>query len=364
MGRELSKVEKAKKEGLSYYKEKGFLSTEVVLDLSDEFSLTEEEYDSLIDFFEEKGIKIQEEMIASGTVDSSMDSVSLYFSEMGKYPILTKEQEIDLGKKMELGKKAEIVFLTDKTNEKELKRAIKEGKEARETLITSNLRLVVSIASHYRNSKVPFSDLIQNGNEGLIHAVDKYDYSKGFKFSTYATWWIKQSITRGLNVSKNAIHIPNHQTQAIAKLARNRAELASKLSRNPTDEELVGFFPEWTLDKIKELDSYSNTPVVSLDEKVGENEDGELSDFEADEESGPNITKTLDLEDNMRQIAKGLSALTSQEKDIVMRIYGISGLDKQTGENIAKDYHVSRERIRQIKERALRKMKEAIDDAE
>ncbi len=353
-------LEKAKEEALILYKKKGFLSCNVLLDLSDELSLSEDEYDSLVSYLESKGIKLADEPLVSSNVTSSNDSVALYLSEMGKYPILSKEQEIELGKAMEVGKKAEVALLSDKSDEKELKNLVNDGKKAREKLITSNLRLVVSIASHYNRSDVPFCDLIQSGNEGLIRAVDKFDYTKGFKFSTYATWWIKQSINRGINDSKNSIHIPNHKAQDIARLKKNRAELAITLSREPTDEELIAAYPEWTSEKIKELDSYYKMPIVSLNEKVGDDENGELEDFEADIESEPDITKSLDLEDNMHQIANGLTALNSQERDIITRIYGISGKKKEDGESIAKDYHVSRERIRQIKERALRKMKEAI----
>ncbi len=358
----MSQLDKAFAEALRLKEEKGYLLRATVLDLSDEYSLSENEYNELSSRLEENGVPIKDDIIAPSGSVSSQDGLSFYFSEMGKYPMLTKEEEIQLGEKMELGKKAEATLLIDKTDEKNLQRIVNEGRKARETLITSNLRLVIDIASQFRRNDVPFSDLIQNGNEGLIHAVDKFDYTRGFKFSTYATWWIKQAITRGIGDAKNAVRIPTHKAQEIARLKKNRAELSLSLGKEPSDEELIEAYPEWNEEKINELDSFSKTSAISLNEKVGEEEDSELGDLEADENSEADITRLLDVEDNMRQLAVALSALSSQEKDIVSRVYGLSGKDKETGESIAKDYHVSRERIRQIKEKALRKMREAIEN--
>ncbi len=419
-----------KKDLLKRGKEKGSLDQGEIMDLTSKYDLSEDDYEGLIDFFQNSGIKIvgdeeetslddadvgeidlekqNQEMEAdeelsdesaekdeveaiddfsklqSGEVKVN-DSVKMYLKEIGKVNLLNAKEETELAKQIASGDEAmkklhdfydeytknggsdnfdawykairfnyptKEIFLTKCTAE--------DGQNAKNKLITANLRLVISIAKHYVGRGMHFLDLIQEGNMGLIKAVEKFDYTKGFKFSTYATWWIKQSINRGINDSKNSIHIPNHKAQDIARLKKNRAELAITLSREPTDEELIAAYPEWTSEKIKELDSYYKMPIVSLNEKVGDDENGELEDFEADIESEPDITKSLDLEDNMHQIANGLTALNSQERDIITRIYGISGKKKEDGESIAKDYHVSRERIRQIKERALRKMKEAI----
>lgn len=358
----MSHLDKAIAEALRLKEEKGFLLRRTLLDLCDEYSLTENEYNELSDRLEAKGIPIKDDIAVPSNSVSSQDGISFYFNEMGKYPMLTKEEEIELGRKMELGKKAEATLLVDKKEEKNLQKVVEEGRKAREALITSNLRLVVDIASQFRRNDVPFSDLIQSGNEGLIHAVDKFDYTRGFKFSTYATWWIKQAITRGIGDAKNAVRIPTHRAQEIARLKKNRTELALALGKEPSDEELIEAYPEWNEEKIKELDSYAKAPAISLNEKIGDDGDNELGDLEADEDSAADITRFLDIEDNMRQLSIGLNVLSQQEKDIIRRIYGLSGKEKETGENIAKDYHVSRERIRQIKERALRKMREAIEN--
>lgn len=354
--------QKAEEEAINKAKEAGSISSSALLDIADAFSLSEEEFDSLSEAVEKKGIKIQDLSIAPAGKVNSSNALALYFSEMGKYPILTKEEENRLGLLMEKGRIAEASLLKDKDN-LTLKQEIEEGREAREKLITSNLRLVVNIAAHYKRNDVPFADLIQSGNEGLIRAVDKFDYSRGFKFSTYATWWIRQAVMKAIEDSKAAIHIPSHKAQDLARLKKNRYELAQKLNRDPSDQELIEAYPEWDEDTIKELDVFAKAPCVSLNDTIkdGDGEDNsEIEDLVPDKESEVDIRKPLELEDTINELKKGLNALTSQERDVVTRVFGIEGKEKETGEEIAKSYGVSRERIRQIKERALHKMKEAM----
>ncbi len=355
-------LQKAYERSLQVAKEEGFLSYNSLLDITDRFSLSEEEFDNLSSLLEKENIAIKEDaLIAPGKVTSANSSLASYFSEMGKYPILSKEEENRLAKAMEEGKKAEATSIIDKEHEVELKETIQKGREARERLITSNLRLVVSIASRYRRSDVSFNDLIQCGNEGLIRAVDKFDYTKGFKFSTYATWWIKQGITKGIDEGKGAIRIPTYKAQDVAKLNRIRQELTIKLNHEPSEEEISEYYPSYGIDKIRELDKTSKALCLSLNDFIKGNDESEteIEDLVPDEDSYDDITESLTLEDTMKSIKKGLETLTPREKEIILAIYGINGEEKSM-EEIGNEYGVSRERIRQIKEKALHKMKEGI----
>ncbi len=356
-----SSLEKALKKAETLRKKKGSFSRADLLSIIDELSLSEEDYEALSSLLSKKGIyNEKEEVLPSSSFSSS--GLSFYFNEMGKYPVLEKEQEQELGKRMEKGKEAEKALALGSANENELKKAVEEGKKARDTLITSNLRLVIDIASQYRRNDVPFADLIQSGNEGLIKAVDRFDYRKGFKFSTYATWWIRQSITRGIDEGKNVLRIPTYKEQEIARLKRHRGELAARLGKEPSNDELMSFFPTLDESKIKELDSFSKTHAISLNEKINEENEGEIGDFEADEGSERDIKKTIEFEDDVREIARCLKQLSPQESDIICRYYGLNGRRAESAEEIGKSYNLTRERIRQKKERALFKMKKALNN--
>lgn len=359
-------LQKALEEALGKAESAGSISSSSLLDIADTFFLSEEEFDSLSDDIEKAGYRILDATIAPAGKVNSSNALALYFSEMGKYPILTKEEENRLGLLMEKGRVAEASLLKDKSN-LALEEEIRAGREAREKLITSNLRLVVNIAAHYKRNDVPFADLIQSGNEGLIRAVDKFDYSRGFKFSTYATWWIRQAVMKAIEDSKAAIRIPSHKAQDLARLKKNRYELAQKLNHEPTDQELMEAYPEWNEEDIKELDVFAKVPCVSLNDTIkdGDGEDNaEIEDLVPDKDSEVDIRKPLELEDTINELKKGLDALNEQERDVVTRVFGIEGKEKETGEEIAKRYGVSRERIRQIKERALHKMKEAMKQSD
>ena len=360
MSKNKSNLEIVKEKALDIAKEKGFLSNNNLLELVDNFPLSEEDYDKLSDFLDKENINVKDDIIADN-LKAGNNATSFYLSKIGQYKILTKEEEVALGKLMEEGKKAEAALLSDPNDD--LKSIKKAGEEAREKLINCNLKLVVSIARHYMRKDVPFSDLIQYGNAGLISAVDKFDYKKGYKFSTYATWWIKQSIFRGISSIKNQIIVPRNKEQDLARLKRNIADLIGILGHEPTNEEICKKYPEWNDEKIKELESLANISVLSLNEKINDDDgDSEILDLKADKDSESDITKNIDFEDAVSAITKGMAKLNSQEKDIIIRSFGLNGDECESGESIAKDYHISRERIRQIKERALLKIKEAIVD--
>ncbi len=353
-------LEKALKRAKAIKKEKGSFHRADLLELLDEFSLSEENYERLSSSLCEKGIytEAEEGSLSSSSLSSGL---SVYFSEMGKYPILSKEEEQDLGERMMKGKKAKKAASKEKEADKNIKKIIAEGEKAREKLITSNLRLVIDIASQYRRNDVPFADLIQSGNEGLIKAVDRFDYAKGFKFSTYATYWIRQAIARGIDESKNVLRIPTYKEQEIARLKRHRGELAARLGKEPSDEELISFFPSLSEGKIKELDAFSKSHAISLNERISDESEGEIGDFEADEGSELAIKKSIEQEDKMRQIALCMKELNEQELDIICRYYGLDGRKAESAEEIGKSYNCTRERIRQKKEKALWKMKKTLN---
>jgi RNA polymerase primary sigma factor len=320
----------------------GPLDSNLLLDASDDFALSEEEYDKLVDFLSAKGVKIVDNdllAIEKPSAVTSSDPVRLYLSQMGQYPLLTKDQETALAKQIALGGDG--------------------AKDAKDALINSNLRLVVSIAKHYANSGVPIQDLIQEGNIGLTHAAEKFDYTKGFKFSTYATWWIKQAITRAIADQSRNIRIPVHVSEELAKINRTRHELAQKLNRDPTDEEVVAAFPGLTLEDLR---FYSSLPLstASLDAPVGDDDDGdEVMNFVSDpneEEAGEEI----DIEDNLATISKAMGCLNERERDIVSELFGLLDNEPKSLEEVGQKYGLSRERIRQIRDGAIVKMRKEL----
>lgn len=319
----------------------GPLDSNLLLDASDDFALSEEEYDKLVDFLANNGIKIVDNdllAIEKPSAVTSSDPVRLYLSQMGQYPLLSKEQETFLAQ--QIAKDGE------------------NAKEAKDALINSNLRLVVSIAKHYANSGVPIQDLIQEGNIGLTHAAEKFDYTKGFKFSTYATWWIKQAITRAIADQSRNIRIPIHVSEELAKINRIRHELAQKFNREATDEEVVAALPGLTLEDLR---FYSSLPLstTSLDAPVGDDEGDEVMNFVSDpseEEAGEEI----DIEDNLATISKAMGCLNERERDIVSELFGLLDNEPKSLEEVGQKYGLSRERIRQIRDGAIVKMRKEL----
>ncbi|MBP3913057.1 MAG: RNA polymerase sigma factor RpoD [Lachnospiraceae bacterium] len=263
------------------------------------------------------------------------DPVRMYLKEIGKVPLLTAEEEIELSKQMEEG--GEI------------------GKEARKRLAEANLRLVVSIAKRYVGRGMLFLDLIQEGNLGLIKAVEKYDYTKGFKFSTYATWWIRQAITRAIADQARTIRIPVHMVETINRLIRIQRQLLQDLGREPTPEEIADAM-DIPVEKVREIQKVSQEPV-SLETPIGEEEDSHLGDFIQDENvqvPAEAAAYTLLRE----QLDEVLETLTDRERQVLRLRFGLDDGRARTLEEVGREFHVTRERIRQIEAKALRKLRQ------
>ena len=259
------------------------------------------------------------------------DPVRMYLKEIGKVPLLTAEEEIELAKRMEAG-----------------------DEEAKQRLCEANLRLVVSIAKRYVGRGMLFLDLIQEGNLGLIKAVDKFDYRKGYKFSTYATWWIRQAITRSIADQARTIRIPVHMVETINKLIRVSRQLLQTYGREPTPEEIskeMGI----TVDKVREIQKIAQEPV-SLETPIGEEEDSHLGDFIPDEDV-PAPAEAAAFSMLKEQLVEVLNTLTDREQKVLKLRFGLEDGRSRTLEEVGKEFDVTRERIRQIEAKALRKLR-------
>ena len=262
------------------------------------------------------------------------DPVRMYLKEIGKVPLLTAEDEIELSKQMEMG--GEI------------------GKKAQQRLAEANLRLVVSIAKRYVGRGMLFLDLIQEGNLGLIKAVEKYDYKKGFRFSTYATWWIRQAITRAIADQARTIRIPVHMVETINKLIRVSRQLLQELGREPTPEEIAKEM-NMSVERVREILKISQEPV-SLETPIGEEEDSHLGDFIQDD-NVPVPADAAAFTLLKEQLVEVLGTLTEREQKVLRLRFGLDDGRARTLEEVGKEFNVTRERIRQIEAKALRKLR-------
>ena len=286
------------------------------------------------------------------------DLVRLYLEDVGRHDLLTKDDEIRLAQAIEGGVAATEELGTKKrltpTQRRALRRKVREGEEAHRQFVNSNLRLVVSIAKKYQSSGLPLLDIVQEGNLGLIHAVDKFDWRKGFKFSTYATWWIRQAIQRGIANSARVIRLPVHAGDMLSALLKLRAQLEGSLGRTPTLAELASE-AELPLDKVVEVLRYS-VDTVSLDEPIREDGDAELGDFVEDR----NATAPFDAAATALlpgEVAKVLAVLDERERTILTLRFGLDGGGERTLEEVAEYFGLTRERIRQIEARAMSKLR-------
>lgn len=304
---------------------------------SDEDDLSDEEEasgDSASDNADE--IAQLEKSFYDNAKNRTSDPVKMYLREIGQIPLLTAAQEREAAKAYQ-----------------------EEGsKEAKDLLISSNLRLVVSIAKRFVNHGLPLLDLIQEGNCGLIKAVEKFDYTKGFKFSTYATWWIRQSITRAIADQSKTIRIPVHMTETINKLTRISRQLTQDLGRDPLPEEIAEKLPGMKAEKVREIQRIALDPV-SLETPIGEEDDSHLGDFIEDKTSisPTEYTNNQLLKD---EISLALETLTKREEEVLQLRYGLIDGQPRTLEEVGQAFSVTRERIRQIEAKALRKLKQPI----
>lgn len=290
------------------------------------------------------------------------DPVRMYLKEIGKVPLLTARQEVDLAKKIEAGvfateeleEAAEKGVTLERAHVRRLERLERIGIEAKKQLVEANLRLVVSIAKRYVGRGMLFLDLIQEGNLGLIRAVEKFDYSKGFKFSTYATWWIRQAITRAIADQARTIRIPVHMVETINKLIRVQRNLLQDLGREPTPEE-IGERMEMTAERVREILKISQEPV-SLETPIGEEEDSQLGDFIEDGEAVvPADAASFSM--LQEQLAKVLDSLSERERKVIELRFGLDDGHPRTLEEVGREFGVTRERIRQIESKTLCKLR-------
>ena len=374
-------------------KKKNMLEYQEISDFFADMQLEAEQFDKILDFLEANNIDVlritdddsddeilldvdDEDEIEVEKIDLSVpdgvsieDPVRMYLKEIGKVPLLSAEEEIELAKNMEAGAvaKEKIAILKsreEKATEEELaeiKEEIKNlqkdldaGDEAKKRLAEANLRLVVSIAKRYVGRGMLFLDLIQEGNLGLIKAVEKFDYRKGYKFSTYATWWIRQAITRAIADQARTIRIPVHMVETINKLIRVSRQLLQELGREPSPEEIAAEM-NMPVERVREILKISQEPV-SLETPIGEEEDSHLGDFIKDD----NVPVPADaaaftlLKEQLEEV---LGTLTEREQKVLTLRFGLEDGRARTLEEVGKEFNVTRERIRQIEAKALRKLR-------
>ena len=330
---------------------KNVLEYQEISDYFKELQLSAEQFEAILDFLEKNNIDVlrlqdnDDDIILEDDDDvevekidlsvpdgiSTEDPVRMYLKEIGKVPLLTAEEEIELAKRMELG-----------------------DQEAKKRLAEANLRLVVSIAKRYVGRGMLFLDLIQEGNLGLIKAVEKFDYRKGYKFSTYATWWIRQAITRAIADQARTIRIPVHMVETINKLIRVSRQLLQELGREPTPEEIAEEM-HMSVERVREILKISQEPV-SLETPIGEEEDSHLGDFIQDD-NVPVPADAAAFTMLKEQLEDVLSTLTDREQKVLRLRFGLDDGRARTLEEVGKEFNVTRERIRQIEAKALRKLR-------
>ena len=351
-----------------------------------DIELTTEVMESIFDFLESKKVEVLtinddddeepsdeallevegEEDIEVKEIDLSVpegtnieDPVRMYLKEIGKVPLLSADEEVELAKEMELGDNAlqqleEMGDDIDDDTKNELEQLVARGDAAKKKLAEANLRLVVSIAKRYVGRGMLFLDLIQEGNLGLIKAVEKFDYNKGYKFSTYATWWIRQAITRAIADQARTIRIPVHMVETINKLIRVSRQLLQELGREPSPEEIAEEM-DVPVERVREILKISQEPV-SLETPIGEEEDSHLGDFIQDENvpvPAEAAASTLLRE----QLGEVLTTLTEREQKVLKLRFGLDDDRSRTLEEVGREFNVTRERIRQIEAKALRKLR-------
>ena len=369
-------------------KKKGNLSSSELMDVLEDMDLESDQMDKIYDTLENLGIDTvgedylpdlpddvdpplenieeisEEDMDTSAMMDSfgTDDPVRMYLKEIGKVNLLSSDEEIQLAQSMDAGNaaKSQLEELKAAGEEipsevlDELNKAIKKGERAKQRLAEANLRLVVSIAKRYVGRGMQFLDLIQEGNLGLIKAVEKFDYTKGYKFSTYATWWIRQAITRAIADQARTIRIPVHMVETINKVIRVSRQLLQELGHDPTPEEIAEEM-SMPVERVREILKIAQEPV-SLETPIGEEEDSHLGDFIPDEDaSEPAEAASFTL--LKEQLVEVLSTLTPREEKVLKLRFGIEDGRTRTLEEVGKEFNVTRERIRQIEAKALRKLR-------
>ena len=361
-------------------KKKSVLEYKEIIDHLADLDLDPDRIDRIYEYLESQGIDVLGNIEAEEEIEKDLDltlpeginiddPVRMYLKEIGKVPLLNAEEEIELAQKMETGAvaKEKIPVLekridgADETEAEELREEIRNlqkdldvGDEAKKRLAEANLRLVVSIAKRYVGRGMLFLDLIQEGNLGLIKAVEKFDYRKGYKFSTYATWWIRQAITRAIADQARTIRIPVHMVETINKLIRVSRQLLQELGREPLPEEIAEEM-NLPVERVREILKISQEPV-SLETPIGEEEDSHLGDFIQDD-NVPVPADAAAFTLLKEQLVEVLGTLTEREQKVLRLRFGLDDGRARTLEEVGKEFNVTRERIRQIEAKALRKLR-------
>ena len=290
---------------------------------------------------------------------ASADLVRSYLNEIGKVALLSAVEEVELSKRIEAGLFAAHLLSSHNNftpaKKRDLRLLVADGERAKDHLLRANLRLVVSLAKRYTGHGMPFLDLIQEGNLGLIRAVEKFDYTKGFKFSTYATWWIRQAISRAMADQARTIRLPVHLVEQVNKLQRIRRELNQTLGREPGNDELASEL-DITEARVLELLSLSRD-LVSLDQTVGTDDDATLGDFIPDQRSSSEAETSVEAQLMRRQLHQVLDTLEDREAAVVRMRYGLDGGTPKTLDEIGQAFKLSRERIRQIERETMAKLR-------
>ena len=374
-------------------KKRNILEYQEISDFFKDMNLDAEQMEDVLDFLEQNSVDVlrisndedddndiifdEEDEVEVEQIDLSVpdgvsveDPVRMYLKEIGKVPLLSADEEIELARKMEAGNvaaekikllKERIEGTADEAEKEEIRGEIRElqqqvdqGNAAKKRLAEANLRLVVSIAKRYVGRGMLFLDLIQEGNLGLIKAVEKFDHTKGYKFSTYATWWIRQAITRAIADQARTIRIPVHMVETINKVIRVSRQLLQELGHDPTPNEIAAEM-NMPVEKVREILKIAQEPV-SLETPIGEEEDSHLGDFIPDEgASEPSEAASFTL--LKEQLMDVLSTLTPREEKVLKLRFGIEDGRTRTLEEVGKEFNVTRERIRQIEAKALRKLR-------
>ena len=374
-------------------KKRNILEYQEISDFFRDMNLDEEKMEKVLDFLEANKVDVlrisdgddedddiildDEDEVEVEKIDLSVpegvsveDPVRMYLKEIGKVPLLSADEEIELAQKMEAGSvavekipllKERLAETGDEQEKEEIQAEIKalqldvdRGSDAKKRLAEANLRLVVSIAKRYVGRGMLFLDLIQEGNLGLIKAVEKFDYRKGYKFSTYATWWIRQAITRAIADQARTIRIPVHMVETINKLIRVSRQLLQELGREPTPEEIAEEM-KMPVERVREILKISQEPV-SLETPIGEEEDSHLGDF-IEDDNVPVPTDAAAITLLKEQLEEVLGTLTEREQKVLTLRFGLEDGRARTLEEVGKEFNVTRERIRQIEAKALRKLR-------
>ncbi len=384
--KELDTIEEIKEKLVKIGNKRGFLLQEEILEAFKHIDLTDDEFDDLMDEFRKEDIDIdieededeeddfefdsedeedeeatefeKMEKVKEAVTDEvkTTDPVKMYFADIGKYDLLKADEEVELAKRIEKGEEAELRIRIGEEEEGD-EFLVFDGTQARNEMVVANLRLVVSIAKRYLNRGLSFLDLIEEGNLGLMKAVEKFDYTRGLKFSTYATWWIRQAITRAIADQARTIRIPVHMIETINKVSRAQRQLVQVLGRDPTSEEISEQL-EGTMspEKIRNIQRIAVEPI-SLETPIGEEGDSNIGDFVEDESSVTPVEYVNDvsLVEQVYEIMQ--ETLTDREDKVIRMRYGLDGNEPMTLEEVGQEFNVTRERVRQIQAKAIRKMR-------